>query len=187
MDCRTIFFVLLLGLGSACARNSVVNNNILTKLTPSPTPIQELAIPSNWKTFQIGPFQVLGPDSMKKKNVKGIDSEVYRYENKEFFFDIAIGDYECVDGKLSETFSEHENGSIMINNKEVKFTKYDINKPSGYAATNADGSRSKPVEKHLVLEACIPKKNALVSIGYAEESSTHLAMAMLQSIRQKKE
>lgn len=187
MDFRIVLFILLVGLCCTCIQRSDVGNNNLVRFTPSPTPIQELVVLSGWERFEIGPFTVLGPTNMKKKNIKGEDSEIYEYEDWKFSFQVAMGMYECVDGKLGPSFYEHEKRSIMINGNAVDFIKSDVNKSASNAATNADGSRSKPVEKHFVLEACIPEKNALVSVSYTEESSTQLAMAMLQSIRLRKE
>lgn len=180
MHYRTILLALLLGLSLACSRSAGVNTNRLDKLTPIATPIQELAIPSSWRSFEVGPFRLTGPPDLKKRNVRGIDSTVYEYENREFSVGIEIGMYSVE--RTVHSF-EYETGSIMIDARQVKFIKSDLNKPAANAARNADGSKSKPVEKNLYIEILIPEESALINVNYKQESSTPLAMAILQSIR----
>jgi hypothetical protein len=143
-----------------------------------------LELPLNWKAIEMGPFELRGPADMKKKNVQGEDSALYQHENNEFSIGVEVGMYSEESGVHSY---QYETGSLMIDGTPVKFTKSDLNIPAANAATNADGSRPKPVEKHLLIEVRFPKERALVSVNYAQESATPHAMAILQSIRVKKQ
>jgi hypothetical protein len=143
-----------------------------------------LELPLDWKAFEMGPFVLRGPGDLKKKNVQGYDSTLYKHENKEFSIDIEIGMYSEDSGIHSH---QYETGSTMIDGAPIKYTKTDLNIPAANAATNADGSRAQPVEKHLLIEVRFPEERALVSVNYAQESSTRNAMAILQSVRLKKQ
>lgn len=180
---RMILASSFIGLGILCSscENAVTNTSV--KLSADPTPVSELAVPSDWKRFDIGPFVMVGPADLKDKKVHGIDSEVFEFENNEFSIGIEVGMYS---GYASKYHSyEYETGSILIAGGLVQFEKEDLNKPASNAARNAAGSTSKPVEKHLSLTVWIPKEQATVSVNYAEESSTKRALTILQSLRLK--
>ena len=180
---RAILLSILLAFSFACSQST--SRSDTQQIKPSlPTPIPELELPLNWKAFEMGPFELRGPADLKKKNVRGIDSEIYEHENREFDIGVEVGMYSEDSGIHSY---EYETGSIMIDGTPVTFTKSDVNVPAANAARNADGSKSKPVEKHLLIVVRFPKEEAVVNVNYPEESLTPNAMAILQSIRVKKQ
>ena len=74
------FLITAAALALSCGSNRVGS----VAIDPPPSPISNVMTPADLKEFEIGPFRLLGPPDLKKKNIKGIDSEVYEYENREF-------------------------------------------------------------------------------------------------------
>ncbi|MEO8649281.1 MAG: hypothetical protein ABI539_08965 [Acidobacteriota bacterium] len=159
---------------------------VLDTSLPSPSPVAEFKIPTDFKEFDIGPFRLFGPPDLKKKNVQGIDSEIHEFENRDFAIGMDISpmlygeEYELTDQSY-----QHETGTVVIDGRNVKYIKGDLNKSLPTAARNADGSRSPPEEKHHFVTVFIPQANAVVSVNYRNEASTGSVFAILQSIKVK--
>ena len=165
-----ILIGLVLGLNSACSPNA---DSVITKIET----------PSDWKRFEAGPFSVAGPADLKMKPWQGIDANGYTLENTEFSFDVDISMYNTTEGRPDGSHIQKEIGKTVIDGRAVDLAVVDINIPPANAAVNADGSRSKPVEKNLLLEVRFPEELAIVSVRYSTGASTPSAIAMLQSIR----
>lgn len=153
---------------------------------PSSTPIPQVKRPADFKGFEIGPFRLLAPNDLKEKKVDGEDSEVHKYENREFSIGMDISPLFYGDKfELEERSYQHALGTMLIDGKSVRFMKGDLNQRLPTAARNADGSKSPPVEKNHFITVFIPEAYAVVSVNYKAESSTDRAFAIIQSLRVK--
>lgn len=153
---------------------------------PSASPKAQSKIPADFKEFEIGPFRLLGPADLSKKNVQGIDSEVHEYENRDFVLGMDISSMFYGDKfVLEERSYQHDFGNVVIDGRNVRYKKGDLNISLSTAARNADGSKSPPVEKNYFITVFIPEAYAVVSVNYRNEASTDSAFAILQSIKVK--
>ena len=170
-------------LNFACGNNSSVNlGNIETPASVS-TPIAEISVPSDWKQLEIGPIIAYVPADFENKNVRGIDSEVYEFSNEELSFGLEVGPY----SEVAETCKfQCEISAVVVDGKTRNLVKSDLNKPATNSATNSDGSKSTPFQKYLLVQVSVPEESALLSVKYTDQSSTNLALAILQSVKFKK-
>ena len=180
---RIILATFVIAFSLSCSRTIDLTTPDTTRSKPGATPIPQMEAPSDWKTFEIGPFTLSGPADLKDKKVRGIDSSVYLFENEEFSVGIEVGSYSGSEPNFHSY--EFETGLVQIGDKMMKFEKVDVNKPNASAARNADGSKQKPIDKHLSVTTWISEERATIGVSYRYESSTPQALTMLQTIRVK--
>lgn len=110
-------------------------------------------IPKDWKLVDLNRFSFLLPKSMEDKKARGIDSEVWRFEDKDMGLQIDSGMYTNDFHDLKDSYEVKEE-KVTIDNKNVKFFIWDENKNNSTTfEVNKDGS-IKPhetYEKHFAI------------------------------------
>jgi len=183
--CFSKFVITILFCGTfICCSHSQKLNKVIPA-TPEPIPVK--TVPPNWNKFKTEWFTVKAPSNSKLRKYQGDDSSGYALKNDEFSFHFDLSPYNtCQSSSDFQSSYVYETGLITINGKPVKYIWTDLNRPSPGAAVNADGSKSKPIEKHLSISICYAEEQVNASVGFIDESWTQNAFAMLQSLRVQK-
>ncbi|MBS1797810.1 MAG: hypothetical protein JSS81_28570 [Acidobacteria bacterium] len=136
-------------------------------------------VPQDWKTIETDFFSVAVPPTMKKLDLRGIDSQVMGFENDEIRFVIEYGAY-STDVGFSLKYYEGESEPVVIDGKTVELISYNANKPleNPKGAVNADGrNASGPVEKPYVTGVQFPRD------GLVFAPNRHLTASFIASYK----
>lgn len=156
-------------------------------------------VPKDWKLVTLGGFSMMMPKSMKDQEADGIDSQVWEFEDDDFFLSIDSGRYTNDFQDSKEEFKVREEKEV-IDGKNVKFLMWNENKPfTGSYETGemvlVEGEADEPVEKPFALAAYFltSKKTARrpkIAVGFyivsRNEELRETAKKILQSIKFKK-
>ena len=115
--------------------------------------ITQSQIPKGWKLIDLDRFSFLLPESMDDKKVKGIDSQIWRFEDDKISLSIEKGIYTNDFQNLKRSF-EVQQEKVVIDGKNVIFFIWDRNKDiSGAYMLNKDGSTipHEVFEKHFAI------------------------------------
>lgn len=156
-------------------------------------PATQSQIPKDWKSVDLDDFSFLLPNSMQDKKARGIDSEVWHFEDDkmELWIDSGMYTNDFQDLKDSYEFKEEK---VKIDNKNVKFFSWDSNKDISETYEVNKDSSIKPheiYEKHFSIGVYFQEgkrrysgTNFVISTKTLEEQET--AKKILQSIKFKK-
>lgn len=118
-------------------------------------------VPKEWQKIETDYFSFSIPPTMKKNDVRGIDSQVMQFENDEITLDLDYGMY-STSAEFSLKYFEGEKKAIVIDGIKTELVTYDANKPlsSPKGAVNADGStKFEKVAKNYVIGINFPYKS----------------------------
>ena len=145
-------------------------------------------ISKDWKKIETEDFSFSIPPTMKNKNVRGIDTEVWQYEDGKITLTIEQGD---MLGDLSKSTDfvaqryESKTNKTIVNDDEVIILSLDLNKPKlENWATNVDGSTSfKIVEKNILLSFSFPNQQTVFSTESSTPEAQEISQTILYSIK----
>ncbi len=129
--------------------------NIFGQKQSSKTQIKQLQvpIPKGWKLIDLDSFSFLLPEAMEDKKARGIDSQVWHFEDGEMELYIDSGMYTNDFRDLKESYEVKEE-KVNIDGRNVKFFIWDENKDiSETYKVNKDGSIEphETYEKHFAI------------------------------------
>lgn len=203
---RKISFIFLLFgisiLNFSCQKQVAQNVSPQREIQNTQTTKTPNEIPKDWKRIETDSFSFSIPQTLKKKNVHGIDSQVLQFENDEMQLDIEWGDYVEEFDYYAQQF-ENEREQVEIDGVKTEIINWDVTKPSssqmsnGMNMTNGTMTGEKPlkpkkIEKLYAIGVNFPRKEEthLPSISFSARSknleSQEIAKTIFQSIKFKK-
>lgn len=203
------FSFLLFGisiLNFSCQKQVAQNVNLQNEIQNTQTTKTPNEIPKDWKRVETDSFSFSIPQTLKKNNVRGIDSNVLQFENEELILDIEWGDYSEDVGFNSSEY-ENKKEEIDIDGEKTVIVSWDLSKPTSSQMSNAmsmtngtmrgdKSSKPKKIEKIYNIGVNFPHKNEVISpgdrpaISFSVRSknleSQEIAKTIFQSIKFKK-
>ena len=127
-------------------------------------PVAQTQIPKGWKLVDLDRFSFLLPESMEDKKARGIDSNIWEFEDEEMSLSIDSGIYTNDFQDLKDSYEVKEE-KLKIDNKNVRFFIWDDNKDiSETYEVNKDGS----IKPHEVFE-----KHFSIGVYFQEGKRQH--------------
>lgn len=207
---RKISFVFLLFgvsiLISSCQKQVAQNANPQKEIQNTQTTKTPNEIPKDWKRVETDAFSFSIPQTLKKNNVRGIDSNVLQFENDEMILDIEWGDYSEDVGFNSNEY-ENKKEEVNIDEEKTVIVSWDLSKPTSSQMSNAmsmtngtmsgdQPSKPKKIDKIYNIgvnflhksEVISPGDRPAISFSVRSENleSQEIAKMIFQSIKFKK-
>jgi hypothetical protein len=169
-----IFSVSVLNFGQKQSDKNPQDENVTT----------QSQIPEGWKLVDLDNFSFILPESMEDKKARGIDSQVWRFENSEMELTIDSGMYK-VDFDYDAGRFQTEKKWIELDKIKGQFFSIDFTKPTSAKIENSETEKERPYLKAIMFYR---DKYSYSSfwIRYKKTEQSEIAEKILYSIKFKK-
>ncbi len=180
----------------SCQKQIAQNANSQKEIPNIQTVNTQENIPKDWKKIETDSFFFSIPQTLKKKNVHGIDSQVLQFENDEMTLHIEWGDYVKEFDYYAQHF-ENKREQSDIDGEKTVIISWDVTKPISSQMSNemsmtngimSGDKRSKPkkIEKIYAIGVNFPHKDdtVLPSISFSVRSKNLVSQEIAKTIFQ---
>ena len=180
----TVVALTLICLAASCSQSTLNSSNKISRLNIGPALNDYPCVPKDWKKIETDNFYLYIPLSMKKVNVQGIDSSVWKYEDENIILEIEQRMHTSDLSELEERY-ESVREFRLLNGESAKLVLVDLNAPkTGNWAVSSDGStKFTPAKKNLFLGAYYQIHGAVFEAKSGTESSLETSRKILHSIK----